>query len=147
MVQLQSTDALPLMEMMLGQVVELEARLEKKEQEMERMRNEVVEARVREGVRAAMTPPEAVSGAQLSALQTRLEALYERKLLSDDEFFMLEDLCADVVELKSKVGVVTNETLLAFEPAAKLHTLMSLSETMKGDAAFVRQARRKLVAK
>ena len=97
MMQPQQSDALPLMERMLEQVVEqnlkarseLQAKLEKQQEEftakmeqqwreIDRLREEAVEARVQ----AALAPQEAVSGQQLSALQARFEALHEAKLLS-----------------------------------------------------------------
>ena len=145
--QLQSTDALPLMERMLEQVVEqdtkarmeLEAKLEISGQAMEKLREELVEAKIQAAkaeVRAEIAGKQAISDAQLSALQARLEALHEAKLLSEEELFSLEDLCADHFDLQAKVGVVTKEM-------TTLHTLVSLSEGIPKDNAFARQCRRK----
>ena len=109
--------------------------------EMERMREHLT----------PKLPQEAVSDEQLAALQARLETLHVVKLLTDDEFFALEDMCADFAELQATigaVGVVTKEIMFsapAFEPAAKLHTLVVLPEKMATDAGFARQARWKFV--
>ena len=145
MTQLHQSDALPLMERMLEQVVEqdskaraeLEAKLEKQQAmmemqqaEMEQLKAELIERRIREEL-TPKPPREAVSEQQLSALQARLESVHKAKLLTDDEFFALEDLCADFGE----------STVLA----AKMQRLAGLSEQMQGDAAFARQARRKFV--
>ena len=135
---LRAADSVPLTRML-----ELEARLEKAQQENERLREEAVEAKVRAAIQAA-TQQAAVSDEQLSALQARLEATHASKLLTDDEFFALEDLCADFAELHSTVGSVTKE-MMAFEPVAKLHKLVVLSEKMDSDTGFCRQARRKFV--
>ena len=48
---------------------------------------------------AAPAPQDAVSDEQLSTLQARMESLHVAKLLSDDEFFAIEDLCVDFAEL------------------------------------------------
>ena len=90
-------------------------------------------------------PQEAISDEQLSVLQARLEAVHASKLLSDDEFFLLEDLVADFVELQS-LGTITKEMLGTFEAAAKLHKIVILSEKMASDAGFARQIRRKFVS-
>ena len=128
--QLQSSDAMVLVERLIE-----EAKLEKAEMHlaMEQLRKEVA-------------PQEAITGQQLSALQARLEAVHAAKLLTDEEFFSLEDLCADGGELRSAVETMSKVTMLstpAFEPVAKLFKLVCLSEQMQSDAAFARQARRK----
>ena len=99
-----------------------------------------------EQLRKEMAPQEAITGQQLSALQARLEAVHVAKLLTDEEFFSLEDLCVDGGELRSAVETMSKVTMLstpAFEPVAKLFKLVCLSEQMQSDAAFARQARRK----
>ena len=108
----------------------------------------------RSAARAALTPAppqEAVSAEQLAALQARLEAVHQANLLTEEELFALEDLCADYAELKTiSVGVMTKEMVLASlapEAAATLYKLVGVSEQIAGDAAFARQARRKFVAK
>lgn len=44
-------------------------------------------------------PTPALSNEQLSGLQLRLQALHAPKLLTDEQFIRLEDLCADYIEL------------------------------------------------
>ena len=65
-------------------------------------------------------PQEALSGAQLSALQARLEALHAADLFSEAEFYQLEDLCGDVAEVRAAVGTVSSKEVMAFQPAAKV---------------------------
>jgi hypothetical protein len=132
-------------ERLLEQLVE---RDETARQEMEKLRKEVVDARIQAAefeterrIRGEMT----VTDGQLSALQARLEALHVANLLSDDELFSLEDLCADFAELQATAGVVTKELLLAVSSAATLQKLVGVSERMASDKAFARQARRKFV--
>ena len=121
---------MPLMEKLLE-----EARVEKAE-----MRAEI------EQLRKELEPQhEKVSDEQLAALQARLEAVHEAKLLSDEEFFALEDLCADFAELQPTAGPVTSETVRAAELADKVRRLVCVSEKMAADASFARQARRKFV--
>ena len=68
------------------------------------------------------------------------------QLLADDEFFSLEDLCADYLAL----GVVTAEMAAAFPAAngirlSKLLQLARVSEGIAADGSFARQARRKFL--
>ena len=88
MTQLHTEALLPLVE-------RLEAKLHTQQQEMDKLREENVQARIQAAVQAAQKPQEAVSDEQLAALQTRIESLHEAKLLSEDEFYSLEDLCAE----------------------------------------------------
>jgi hypothetical protein len=100
--------------------------------------------------RQELTPSEAISAKQLATLQARLEAVHQAKLLSDEELFVLEDICADYAELKTiSTSVMTKEMVFAspaLEAAATLYKLVGVSEQIVGDAAFARQARRKFVA-
>ena len=86
-------------EALLPLVERLEAKLHTQQQEMDKLREENMQARiqvaVQAAVQAAQKPQEAVSDEQLAALQTRIESLHEAKLLSEDEFYSLEDLCAE----------------------------------------------------
>ena len=77
----------------------------------------------------------------LAALQSRLEAIHAAKLLTDDELFALEDICADFIAL----GTVTEEVVAASGAAAKLLQLVRVSEGIRPDSGFARQARRKFV--
>ena len=132
--KLQVADALPLMERLLE-----EARAEKAElrAEVHQLRREL----------APVQPLQEVSDEQLVALQARLEAVHAAKLLSDEEFFALEDLCADFAELQPAVGAVRSEAeALAFGLVAKMRRLVCISEKMVADAAFTRQARRKFLS-
>ena len=121
-------------------------------EENKQLREEAYEAKLHaakaetERVRQELTPREAISAGQLTALQSRFEALHVAELLSDEEYFTLEDLCADFIELQSKTGVVTRETMLTSEVAAKVCTLVALSEKMAADAGFARQTRRKFTS-
>ena len=137
--QLQVADALPLMERLLE-----EARIEKAEMraEMEQQRAELHKLR---GELTPKPPHDAVSDEQLAALQARLLAAHGAKLLSDEEFFALEDLCADFAEVQPLAGPVTSETVRAAELADKVRRLVCVSEKMAADASFARQARRKFV--
>ena len=137
--QLQVADALPLMERLLE-----EARVEKAEMraEMEKQRAELQKLR---GELTPKPPHDAVSDEQLAALQARLLAAHGAKLLSDEEFFALEDLCADFAELQPPAGPVTSETVREVELADKVRRLVCVSEKMAADASFARQARRKFV--
>ena len=103
-------------------------------------------------LRGELTPapaPELVSAEQLAALQARLESLHAAQLLSDEEFFALEDLCGDFIELQgSTVGVLSQDLVCssaAYGVAARLAKVVGLSEGLASDAGFARQARRKLV--
>ena len=139
--------------------LELEAKLDEQRRETEQQRAEM-EARAeqhRAEMRAEMkqqrqelTPSEAISAEQLATLQARLESVHQAKLLSDEELFVLEDICADYAELKTiSTSVMTKEMVFAspaLEAAATLYKLVGVSEQIVGDAAFARQARRKFVA-
>ena len=86
----QHGDTLPLME----RVLDLESKLEKQQETMEKLREEATEAKLQEAVktteyrvREEMTPkpaPEAISEEQLVALQARLDGLHVTKLLTDE---------------------------------------------------------------
>ena len=103
-------------------------------------------------LRGELTPEpaqELVSVKQLAALQARLESLHAAQLLSDEEFFALEDLCGDFIELQgSTVGVLSQDLVCssaAYSVAARLAKVVGLSEGLASDAGFARQARRKFV--
>ena len=84
---------------------------------------------------------ELIPAPQLAALQRRLEALHSAQLLSEEELYTLEDLCADYLALKPSVTVGFTPELISV--AATLSKLISLSEGMAADGSFARQARRK----
>ena len=71
--------------------------------------------------------------------------------LQDDEFFALEDLCADFAEIQPMVtNTMLSDTGLALHfssalaLAAKVHKLVCVSEQMATDTAFARQAKRRV---
>ena len=80
-----------------------------------------------------------------AALQARLDALHEAKLLGDEEVFAVEDIIADFFEAKAAVAVVTAELASANRAVGQLHKLIVLSEGVSKDGTFARQARRKFV--
>ena len=104
-------------------------------------------------LRGELTPEpaqELVSVKQLAALQARLESLHAAQLLSDEEFFALENLCSDFLEVKAAtVGPLTQE-LVYSSPAklivvSKLAKLVVVSEGLASDAGLARQVRRKFL--
>ena len=122
-----------------------EAKAEKAElrQEMEGKTDELRQE-MREDMQPA-TLAAAISEQQIVALQARLEDLHKAKLLSDDEFFALEDTIADHVEFEASMSTVTLELAQANEASSKLLKLVALSERIATDGSFARQARRKYV--
>ena len=123
--------------------VKMERQLDEAKAEMEKLRAEI---------RAELTPApaqELISPEQLAVLQARLESLHAAQLLSDEEFFALEDLCGDFIELQgSTVGVLSQDLVCssaAYSVASRLAKVVGLSEGLASDAGFARQARRKLV--
>ena len=120
----------------------MEAKLERAQADMDKLREEM-KAQQRE----------AVTADELSALQARLEALHAAQLLADEELHMVEDLCADFVELQAAVpngGVLTQNTIYSavghsYSAAIKLHKLVRLSASMGSDGAFARQLKRKFL--
>ena len=68
------------------------------------------------------------------------------------ELFVLEDVIADYVELRTEMGgrVVTEQTMhvaptISFAQAAKVHKLLALARAMPSDAAFSRQVRKRML--
>ena len=103
---------------------------------------------------AARSPKEVVTPKQLTSVQARLEALRAAELLSNEEFFTLEDLVGDCIELSASVGLITREMVFGhhadtpsqrFGIVAKVNTIVRLSSQMVSDAGFARQLRRKFV--
>jgi len=110
---------------------EADAKLEKQREETESLREQ---ARIR-------TASEAISEEQLEALQSRLVALNEAKLLTDEESDTAEDITIDCLELLAKAPMTTLEN-----PAVdKVRTMIVLSEKVAADRAFARQLRRKVL--
>jgi hypothetical protein len=128
-------------------LVELSAFMEKQREHDAQLRREI-----REELTPAPPPPpqELVTAEQLVALQTRLEALQQGSLLSDEELFAIEDLVADYLELKTTAtaGLITAELVLGDATKRgvdKLRKLVGVSEGLISDSAFARQLRRRFV--
>jgi hypothetical protein len=118
-----------------------EAKTERDEAKAERLQ---MDARLAE-MQAKLEPRRAISEEQLTALQSRVEKLLAEKLLSDDEAFVVEDLCADYIELESSVGKLTIEMAQTNHAIARACRLVALSDRMASDNAFARQIKRKFV--
>jgi hypothetical protein len=134
--------------------LELEAKLEQQRKEMDaKMEQQRKEMDIQQAaLKADLTAPPAaaITDEELTALQARIEGLHVTKLLSDEELFALEDMIADYVELTMSVtdGIVTKDMIYSMPTvavASKLDKLVGLSAAMAGDAAFARQARRKVI--
>lgn len=94
---------------------------------------------------------EAVTVAQLKALQVRALSMHSAKLLTDDEVHALEDTIADVIELQRALlpqvlnlkMISTRLTPNPFEAALRAHRLVGLSEGIEANETFARQLRRR----
>ncbi len=93
---------------------------------------------------------EIISPDEMLALQARLERLHSTQMLTDDEFFELENLCCDFHEVKAAtIGGSPMQEMLYSRPeglivASKLARLIAVSEGLASDAGFARQIRRRL---
>jgi len=119
---------------------ELKAELEQQRQEtaarFEQQRQEA------EQLREAASAKSSVSEGQLEALQARLDALHQAKLLTDDEGFKLEDCVAEFIECRSSLTVAAAQMGAAAEQVKKL---VGLSEGVAKDGMLARQLRRRFV--
>ena len=115
---------------------EMETKLDEQRQETLTCKQQVREVQLA----SAMS---CVSEAQLGLLQTRLDALHQAKLLSDDEIGALEDCIADYIDCRSSLSPAAAEISLAAE---KVKKMVGLSEGMGKDGMLARQLRRKLGA-
>ena len=127
-----------MMSAMEQQRQDAEAKLEAQRQEAEAQSKDA-DARA-EQVREVAAAKSCVSEAQLEALQARLDALHQAKLLTDDEVYTLEDCVADFIECRSSATVAAAEMGAAAEKAKKL---VGLSEGVAKDGMLARQLRRK----
>ena len=107
---------------------ELKAEMEAK---LEKLREQ---ARIR-------TASEAIGEEELVALQSRLVALHEAKLLTDEESDTAEDITIDCLELLAKAPMTT----LEHPTVDKVRTMLVLSEKVAADRAFARQLQRKML--
>ena len=115
---------------------EMETKLDEQRQETLTCKQQVREVQLA----SAMS---CVSEAQLGLLQTRLDALHQAKLLSDDEIGALEDCIADYIDCRSSLSPAAAEISLAAE---KVKKMVGLSDGMGKDGMLARQLRRKLGA-
>jgi hypothetical protein len=81
-----------------------------------------------------------VSDGQLELLQTRLDALRQAKLLTDEEMDVLEDCVADYIDSRSSLNPTISEFVAIAE---KVKKMVGLSEAMGKDRMLARQLRRK----
>jgi chromosome segregation ATPase len=114
---------------------EAEAKLEaqRKEAEDQKKENETLRAAARPRLAA-----EVIGEEELLALQTRLQAMHEAKLLTDEELFCLEDAIVDCIEVLPTAGASSPEV-------DKVVKMMLVSAKVPGDAMLARQLRRKFV--
>jgi hypothetical protein len=84
------------------------------------------------------TASEVISEAQLATLQSRLQALRDAQLLTEDEVYTVEDAVADCVELMP----ATASTVPAVDNMVRI---IALSERITADGSFARQLRRKFI--
>ena len=89
---------------------------------------------------------ELITAEQFATFESRLDVMHAAELLSDDEMFKIEDLCADFLEIKTTAGVLTLESVYSNPDgvAARLAKLIGVSEGIASDARCARQLRRKL---
>ena len=122
------------------QRVEMEAQhqqeVKQHQQEVERHQQEVTR---QQDIASAKS---CVSDGQLELLQTRLDALHQAKLLTDEEMGILEDWVADYVDCRSALTPTAPELSSAAE---KVKKMVGLSETISRDGMLARQLRRKYV--
>ena len=125
---------------MEAQRVASTAHMEAQRIENDKLRTEAAETRVETAVREIASAKGCVSEGQLEMLQTRLDALHEAKLLSDDEVGALEDCVADYIDCCSSLNPAAAEIGAAAE---KVKKMVGLSEGMGKDGMLARQLRRK----
>ena len=107
--------------------------LERAAKERERAEKEARGTRLEvDGLRAEVLASK-LREQQLAALQSRVESLHARDMLTDEELYKLEDLVADSLE---------NEEPGGGGGGLLLTKLVALSERVAGDAALARQLRR-----
>lgn len=123
---------------------EMEVKLEKQrldaDAKLEAQKKEAGEKM--EQLREDVSAKSCVSEGQLEALQARLDALHQAKLLTDDEVFKLEDCVAEFIECRSSLTVAAAQMGAAAEQVKKL---VGLSEGVAKDGMLARQLRRRFV--
>ena len=102
--------------LLLGQQKDMEAKLTQAKEDMEAKAKADLD-RLREEMTPREQPP-AISDAELTALQARFESLHAAQLLTDEELYASEDLCADFLELQATVlegDVLTKDVIYRYE--------------------------------
>jgi hypothetical protein len=121
---------------------EAEAQKREADEKMEQMRETSEACSVSLQCLQLASAKSCVSEAQLEALQARLDALHQAKLLTDDEVFKLEDCVAEFIECRSSLTVAVAQMGAAAEQVTKL---VGLSEGVAKDGMLARQLRRRFV--
>ena len=87
---------------------------------------------------------------RVAALQQRLAAMHSARLLTDETLHTLEDLLADVAEVRCSSSLLSSAAVSSrsMDPAqlqlvAKLDRLIGVSEALLSDASLARQIQRK----
>ena len=119
------------------QKAQMGAKLEAQEAQIQQQQAEALKARE---LASAMS---CVSEGQLELLQTRLDALHQAKLLTEDEIGALEDCVADYIDCCSSLNPAAAEIGAAAE---KVKKMVGLSEAVGKDGMLARQLRRKFVS-
>ncbi len=129
---------------------EMETKLDEQRRETQQVRHEMEtkldeqrQETCKQQVREVASAMSCVSETQMELLQTRLDALHQAKLLSDDEIGALEDCIADYIDCRSSLSPAAAEIGVAAE---KVKKMVGLSEGMVKDGMLARQLRRKLGA-
>ncbi len=86
---------------------------------------------------------EAITDQQLVALQTRLNAMYSTKLVTEEAMIPLEDCIADFIASKATRADLADLSVVA----RSVRQLIALSEGMPVDRMFARQATRKFAVR
>jgi hypothetical protein len=127
----------------------IERRMEKQQGKMEQLQEKLqatVEIQWQQAeavkVREIASAMGCVSESQLEVLQTRLDALHQAKLLTDEEMGILEDSVADYMECRSSLNPAATEIGVVAETVKKM---VGLSEAIRKDGMLARQLRRKML--
>lgn len=127
----------------------IEARMEKQQDKMEQVQEKLqatVQMQWQQAealkVREIASAMGCVSESQLEMLQTRIDALHQAKLLTEDEMSVLEDVVADYIDCRSSLNPAATEICVVAEAVKKM---VGMSEAIRKDGMLARQLRRKLL--
>ena len=118
---------------------ETEAQRRESDAKIERLRAEVVESKLEVQRRELEAQRRESDTVKVAALQVRLEALFDAKLLNDDELSAIEDKVADALGA-ADVGDGGDDS--AWECTRQM---LKLSDGITSEKMFARQLRRKFV--